>query len=275
MDYVPDDMYHVVRSYTKANQHLPPILVKLYLYQMMRALTYIHALGICHRDIKPQNILVNTQTHQVYLCDFGSAKILTPGEPNVAYICSRYYRAPELIFDATQYTTAIDIWSMGCVFAEMMLGRPIFPGDSSVDQLVEIIKVLGTPTKDQIYAMNPGYKESRLPNLQGQPWSKVFKRNLPADALDLLSKMFIYKPNERITALDALLHPYFDDLRSQSLTLPNGILPPPLFNFSPVGIFIFIFFIEIRVNPRVFDKLIPPHARNSENWPPEVIAEKS
>ena len=82
---------------------------------------------------------------------------LIKGEPNVSYICSRYYRAPELIFGATDYTCQIDVWSAGCVLAELLLGQPIFPGDSGVDQLVEIIKILGTPTREQIREMNPNY----------------------------------------------------------------------------------------------------------------------
>lgn len=117
---------------------------------MFRSLAYIHALGICHRDIKPQNLLVDPSTHILKLCDFGSAKKLIKGEPNVSYICSRYYRAPELIFGCTDYAPAIDVWSVGCVIAELMLGQPLFPGESGVDQLVEIIKVLGTPTREQI-----------------------------------------------------------------------------------------------------------------------------
>lgn len=96
-------------------------------------MTYIHSLGICHRDIKPQNLLVDPQTHSLKVCDFGSAKRLVRGEINVSYICSRYYRAPELIFGATEYTNAIDVWSVGCVMAEMLLGQPLFPGDSGVD----------------------------------------------------------------------------------------------------------------------------------------------
>lgn len=104
------------------------------------------------------------------LCNFGSAKVLVKGEPNVSYICSRYYRAPELIFGSTDYTTAIDVWSLGCVGAELLLGQPLFPGESGVDQLVEIIKVwthkdpkkiewlssqvLRTPTRDEIQSMN-------------------------------------------------------------------------------------------------------------------------
>ena len=97
-------------------------MVKLYAYQSFRALSYIHSLGYCHRDIKPQNLLVNPESHTLKICDFGSAKRLIRGEVNVSYICSRYYRAPELIFGATDYTTAIDVWSVGCVVAELLVG---------------------------------------------------------------------------------------------------------------------------------------------------------
>ncbi|KAH9670419.1 Shaggy-related protein kinase alpha [Citrus sinensis] len=143
LEYVPETVHRVVKHFNKLNQRMPMIYVKLYAYQIFRALSYIHrSIGVCHRDIKPQNLLVNPHTHQVKLCDFGSAKVLVKGEPNISYICSRYYRAPELIFGATEYTTAIDIWSAGCVVAELMLGKPLFPGDSGVDQLVEIIKVI-------------------------------------------------------------------------------------------------------------------------------------
>lgn len=102
-----------------------------------------------------------------------SAKILLPDEPNVSYICSRYYRAPELIFGATNYTVTIDVWSTGCVMAELMLSQPLFPGESGIDQLVEIIKVLGTPTKDQLLSMNPNYTEHRFPQIKPHPFSKV------------------------------------------------------------------------------------------------------
>lgn len=169
---------------------MPILEIKIYIYQLFRSLAYIHSQGICHRDIKPQNLLLDPSTGVLKLCDFGSAKILVENEPNVSYICSRYYRAPELIFGATNYTTKIgkhkfskdmeglltciaDVWSTGCVMAELMLGQPLFPGESGIDQLVEIIKVLGTPTREQIRTMNPNYMEHKFPQIKAHPFGKV------------------------------------------------------------------------------------------------------
>lgn len=224
------------------------------MYQMARSLAYAHALGVCHRDIKPQNLLVNTTTHQLKLCDFGSAKILVRGEPNISYICSRYYRAPELIFGATDYTTAIDVWSMGCVMAELLLGQPLFPGESGVDQLVEIIKVLGTPTREEIHTMNPNYTEFKFPQIKAHPWTKVFNKKLPPDAVDLVARMLQYAPGTRHTALEVCAHAYFDELREPNLRLPTGRPAPPLFDFKPA---------ELKgASPELIAKLVPEHARD-------------
>jgi len=233
LEYVPDTVYRISKSYSKNNQRMPPIFVKLYTYQMCRAMGHIHKYGICHRDIKPQNLLVNTENHQLKLCDFGSAKVLVPGEPNISYICSRYYRAPELIFGAIDYTSAIDVWSIGCVLAELMLGQPLFPGESGVDQLVEIIKVLGTPTKEEIHAMNPNYTEFKFPQIKAHPWAKVFSKRMPPDAVDLVGRLLQYAPQKRVTCHQAMTHPFFDELRDPNTRLPNGKALPPLFNWLP------------------------------------------
>src|SRR5260221_8074851 len=111
LEYVPETVYRASRHYAKLKQPMPMLQIKLYMYQLLRSLAYIHSVGICHRDIKPQNLLLNPATGVLKLCDFGSAKILVAGEPNVSYICSRYYRAPELIFGATNYTTNIGAFS--------------------------------------------------------------------------------------------------------------------------------------------------------------------
>ncbi|KAF4355003.1 hypothetical protein G4B88_024040 [Cannabis sativa] len=201
---------------------------------------------------------VNPHTHQVKLCDFGSAKVLVKGEPNISYICSRYYRAPELIFGATEYTSAIDIWSAGCVLAELLLGQPLFPGESGVDQLVEIIKVLGTPTREEIKCMNPNYTEFKFPQIKAHPWHKIFHKRMPPEAVDLVSRLLQYSPNLRCSALDALTHPFFDELRDQNARLPNGRFLPPLFNFKAH---------ELKgVSMEILVKLIPEHARKNTSF---------
>lgn len=251
LEFVPETVYRVVREYVKRSE-LPPLpLVKLYTYQMLRSLAHIHSRGICHRDIKPQNLLVDPRRGILKLCDFGSAKGLVPGQPNVAYICSRYYRAPELIFGAAHYTVAIDVWSAGCVFAEMLLGAPLFPGDSGVGQLVEIIKIMGTPTREQIKAMNPSYTDFSFPDIDPTGWERVFrgKPSPPADALKLLERLLTYVPADRVAALEALADPFFDELREETFRLPNGSSAPPLFDFTEA---------ELASAPHLAEALIPP-----------------
>ncbi|CAH9135503.1 unnamed protein product [Cuscuta epithymum] len=251
MEYVPESLYKALKHYTDSNHRMPLIYVKLYMYQIFRGLAYIHnATGVCHRDVKPQNLLVDPLTHQVKLCDFGSAKVLVRGELNIAYICSRYYRAPELIFGATEYTSSVDIWSAGCVLAELLLGQPLFPGENAVDQLVEIIKVLGTPTREDVRCMNPNYTAFRFPQVKAHPWHKVFLKRMPADAIDLVSRLLQYSPSLRCTALEACAHPFFDELRGPNACLPNGRPFPPLFNFNQ----------ELAgASPELINRLIPEH----------------
>jgi glycogen synthase kinase 3 beta len=250
LEYMPETLYRMTRNHVKARQQMPMFLVKLYMYQLMRSLAYIHSRGICHRDIKPQNLLINGETGVLKLCDFGSAKQLIAGEPNVAYICSRYYRAPELIFGATNYTTSIDVWSAGCVMAEMIRGQPLFPGSSGIDQLVEIIKILGTPSPDEIKTMNPSYVDHAFPTIKSVPFSRVFRSKASPEAIDLISKLLVYTPADRLTPLQAMAHPFFDELRQPETTVPNGAPLPPLFNFSSD---------ELAINPESVRSLIPPH----------------
>eukprot|EP00542_Grammatophora_oceanica_P015893 CAMPEP_0194033802 /NCGR_PEP_ID=MMETSP0009_2-20130614/6333_1 /TAXON_ID=210454 /ORGANISM="Grammatophora oceanica, Strain CCMP 410" /LENGTH=396 /DNA_ID=CAMNT_0038674527 /DNA_START=384 /DNA_END=1574 /DNA_ORIENTATION=- len=233
LEYVPETVHSISRFHQKSKIPLPLLYVKLYLYQLSRALAHIHSLGICHRDIKPQNLLVNPANQQLKLCDFGSAKALVKGEPNVSYICSRYYRAPELIFGSTDYTTAIDIWSQGCVGAELLLGQPLFPGDSGVDQLVEIIKVLGTPTREEISSMNSNYIEFKFPQIKGCQWKKVFRNKTPDDAIGFIAATLAYTPSKRLMPLEGCTHVFFDELRQKGTRLPSGEALPPLFDFTP------------------------------------------
>ncbi|XP_003748487.1 glycogen synthase kinase-3 beta [Galendromus occidentalis] len=250
LEFIPETVYRVARQYSKSKQTMPIAYIRLYMYQLFRSLAYIHSLGICHRDIKPQNLLLDPETGVLKLCDFGSAKNLVKGEPNVSYICSRYYRAPELIFGATDYTTMIDVWSAGCVLAELLLGQPIFPGDSGVDQLVEIIKVLGTPSKEQIREMNKNYTEFKFPQIKAHPWAKVFRSRTPPDAIELVSRLLEYTPSTRVSPLEACAHRFFDELRQPDVKLPSGRGLPPLFNFTQH---------ELQIQPQLNHALIPAH----------------
>ncbi|KAF9364789.1 regulator of ime2 [Mortierella sp. NVP85] len=251
LEYIPETVYRASRHYSKIKQTMPMLQIKLYMYQLFRSLAYIHALGICHRDIKPQNLLLNPVTGVLKLCDFGSAKILVAGEPNVSYICSRYYRAPELIFGATNYTTNIDVWSTGCVMAELMLGQPLFPGESGIDQLVEIIKVLGTPTREQIKTMNPNYMEHKFPQIKPHPFNRIFRTKTPPEALDLISHLLEYTPTKRFSPIEAMVHPFFDEIRKHDTKLSNGKDLPPLFNFTQ---------LELSIRPDLISLLVPQHA---------------
>lgn len=174
MDYIPTNVYRIQHGFKKLEQQVHPLLVKLYSYQLMRALNYIHRLNVMHRDIKPQNLLIDPSCHILKVCDFGSAKKISPEEEtSVSYITSRYYRAPELMFGARKYNHTIDLWSAGCVIAELLLGEPLFKGEMAHSQLIEIIKKLGSPSEEQILKMNPDYKRKGFPMIEPQPWDLV------------------------------------------------------------------------------------------------------
>jgi len=145
-----------------------------------------------------------------------------------------------------------------CVLAEMLLGQPLFPGESGVDQLVEIIKVLGTPTREEIHSMNPNYTEFKFPQIKAHPWSKVFHKRMPADAVDLVSRLLQYSPHVRFTAIQACGHAFFDELREQNVRLPSGRPVPALFDFHKE---------ELKTcTQELLSKLVPLHARKNGEY---------
>jgi glycogen synthase kinase 3 beta len=169
-----------------------------------------------------------------------------------------------LIFGSTEYTTAIDVWSGGCVLAELLMGTTLFPGSSGVDQLVEIIKILGTPTREELHEMNPNYQEFKFPCIRACPWTSVFKPNTPPQAMDLVSKYLIYKPKLRYLAIESCQHPFFDELRDPATTVmlrPSGggggassptPIPAEMFEFSQE---------ELSLKPEMLDVLTPAHVK--------------
>eukprot|EP00435_Cladocopium_sp_Y103_P055393 s1069_g18.t1 len=161
LEYMPQNLHQKI-----GGQPLSVPDVRCFSFQLLRALAHLDGLHIVHRDLKPENILLEPSVRAVKLADFGSAKVLTD-EPSCSYICSRWWRAPELIFGATRYSTSIDWWSCGCIIAEMMLGKPLFTGESSWGQMYEIIRALGTPSLDQLRAMQVGDSAMSVERLTG------------------------------------------------------------------------------------------------------------
>jgi len=191
-------------------------LVKSYMYQLMKGIAFCHSHRVLHRDLKPQNLLID-QKGNLKLADFGLARAF--GIPVRAYtheVVTLWYRAPEILLGSRHYSTPVDVWSAGCIFAEMaMAGRPLFPGDSEIDQLYRIFRYLGTPTEETWPGVTslPEFK-SHFPNWPTQPLRRIL-RNMDPLAVDLLQQMLVYEPSRRISAKQSLQHPYFADVIEQ------------------------------------------------------------
>eukprot|EP01016_Furgasonia_blochmanni_P019120 TRINITY_DN214_c0_g2_i1.p1 TRINITY_DN214_c0_g2~~TRINITY_DN214_c0_g2_i1.p1 ORF type:complete len:373 (-),score=47.92 TRINITY_DN214_c0_g2_i1:55-1173(-) len=229
-DYVPDTLSRTLKHYSRSKKRMPNALIKVIMYQILKALAYLARFDICHRDIRPQNILYDPDKLLVKLCDFGSAKKMVKGEINISYMCARNYRAPELVFGSSEYTCAIDIWSAGCIWAEMLLFDTLFNGENTVDYLVEVIRVVGPPTAEDIKAMNPLYADFKFPKITRAPWEEVLRgANFCKDTLALMERIFVYNPERRIRAEEALKHPYFDEIKESNFKVCGIMIPSHLF----------------------------------------------
>jgi len=204
------DMYKLLKTQRLSNDH-----VCYFLYQILRGLKYIHSANVLHRDLKPSNLLLNT-TCDLKICDFGLARVADPEHDHTGflteYVATRWYRAPEIMLNSKGYSKGIDVWSVGCILAEMLSNRPIFPGKHYLDQLNLILGVSGSPTAEDLNCVindkARGYLKS-LPFKPKVPWTKLYPAADPK-ALDLLDKMLTFNPHKRITVEEALAHPYLE-----------------------------------------------------------------
>lgn len=207
-EYLDQDLKRFMDSVTA----LRPALVKSYLFQLINGIAFCHAHRVLHRDLKPQNLLID-RTGKLKLADFGLARAFgIPVRHYTHEVVTLWYRAPEILLGSRKYSTPVDVWSIGCIFAEMVMRNPLFPGDSEIDQLHKIFQALGTPTEEMWEGVSdlPDYS-TRFPGWHKRHIGETVK-NLDTRGLDLLSQMLTYDPERRITAQAALSHPYFDDL---------------------------------------------------------------
>lgn len=198
-------------------ERLSNLHCQYFLYQILRGVKFIHSAGVLHRDLKPENLLV-TRDCDLKICDFGLARVNIQGRYRSArmteHVATRWYRAPENLFHSKEYTNAVDLWSIGCILAEMLGGRPLFPGDNHLDQVDLILGVLGSPTEEE--CMKIGSRSAMkylmsLPRRKKQAWREIGQLSEASDTgLDMLSRLLVYDPQHRLTAQAALEHPYVD-----------------------------------------------------------------
>lgn len=213
-ELMESDLHQVI----KANDDLTKEHYQFFLYQLIRALKYIHTANVYHRDLKPKNILANSNC-KLKICDFGLARVAFNDTPTTIfwtdYVATRWYRAPELCGSFfSKYTPAIDIWSIGCIFAEVLTGKPLFPGKNVVHQLDLMTDLLGTPSMDTISRVRNEKARRYLSSMRKKETISFSQKFPNADplALDLLQRLLAFDPKDRPTAEQALAHPYFKGL---------------------------------------------------------------
>lgn len=213
-EYLNRDLKQYLDSLVRDKRKLAPNpdLVKSYMFQIIKGLAFCHAHRVIHRDLKPHNLLIDNRG-AIKLADFGLARAFNvPIRTYTHEVITLWYRAPEILLGARHYATPVDMWSLGCIFVEMVNNSPLFCGDSEIDQLYKIFQILGTPTEESWTGVSslPHYR-STFPRWSGNHICALVP-NLEPDGIDLIARMLTYEPSKRISAKAALDHPYFDSL---------------------------------------------------------------
>ena len=197
--------------------------VRYYILELLKALDFCHSQGIMHRDVKPHNVMIDHEKRQLRLIDWGLAEFYHPAKEYNVRVASRYFKGPELLVDLQDYDYALDMWSLGCMFAGMIFRKePFFNGHDNYDQLVRIAKVLGT---DELYAYLSKYRIELDPHLESligrhsrKPWSKFVNADnqhlVSSEAIDFLDKLLRYDHQERLTSKEAQDEPYFAPVKA-------------------------------------------------------------
>ncbi|KAJ9112988.1 Casein kinase II subunit alpha [Naganishia cerealis] len=195
--------------------------IRFYMYELLRALDYSHSMGIMHRDVKPHNVMIDHEKKLLRLIDWGLAEYYHPGTEYNVRVASRYFKGPELLVDFRLYDYSLDLWSFGCMLASMVFKKePFFHGKSNTDQLVQIVRVLGSDDLHkylQKYGLVLSEEYEDLGYYNRRPWKRFVNENnqhlVSDEFLDFIDKLLRYDHQERLTAKEAMAHPYFDPVR--------------------------------------------------------------
>jgi mitogen-activated protein kinase 15 len=210
-EYMETDLHAVIRA-----NILEPVHKQFIVYQCLKALKYCHTGDLVHRDLKPSNLLLNEEC----LCkvaDFGLARSLAAmkkGEESASvltdYVATRWYRAPEILLGSTSYTKAVDMWALGCIIAEMFVGKPLVPGSSTMNQLEKIIEICGKPSDEDVTAINSSFAATMLNSLPAveKKDMRVLMKDAPPEAVDMVVKLLDFNPERRLDIDASLKHPY-------------------------------------------------------------------
>jgi len=203
-EYMETDLHAVIRANILEEVHKEYII-----YQLLKALKFLHSGGVIHRDLKPSNLLLNSDC-LLKVGDFGLARSIDRDNVLTDYVATRWYRAPEILLGSQQYTAGVDMWSVGCILGELIGGKPMFPGSSTMNQLDRILELTGQPSDEDLESIQSPFALTMLDTLP--PVTKrSYKELYPAasdEALDMLQHLLSFNPNKRYTAVDALEHPY-------------------------------------------------------------------
>jgi len=217
-EYLNQDLKKLLDSTTSTG--LSRAVVKSYMFQLLQGISHCHAHRVLHRDLKPQNLLIDSRGN-IKLADFGLARSISlPIRTYTHEVVTLWYRAPEILMGSRLYGPAVDVWSIGCIFVEMATKRALFPGDSEIDQLFRIFRTLGTPNESVWPGISqfPDYKTT-FPQWVRQDIPKCLP-TMDTEAIDLLIKMLTYDPNNRISAKKGLTHRYFRDVKDPLKAIP-------------------------------------------------------
>uniref|UniRef100_A0A0B6ZPS9 Cyclin-dependent kinase 20 n=1 Tax=Arion vulgaris TaxID=1028688 RepID=A0A0B6ZPS9_9EUPU len=209
-EYMPSDLSEVIRT---VENPLTEAQVKSYMLMLLKGIAYCHENNIMHRDLKPANLLISSTGH-LKIADFGLARVFqNKGDRLYSHqVATRWYRAPELLYGARKYDEGVDLWAVGCIFGELLNNSPIFPGETDIEQLCLVVKVLGTPNEKTWPGMSeldlPDFHKISFPNKAPIPLEEIVP-DASKEALDLVKQFLMYPSKARISAKKALLHPYF------------------------------------------------------------------